>query len=88
MYECYFCANNTLNANVSLTQAVTEQISLGAEVVARGHSAELSSVSAAGRWFSESHSVSATLGNRGLDLCYARAIKPYLTVAAMLEVRR
>ncbi|XP_004930082.2 mitochondrial import receptor subunit TOM40 homolog 1 isoform X1 [Bombyx mori] len=67
-------------------QAVTEQISLGAEVVARGHSAELSSVSAAGRWFSESHSVSATLGNRGLDLCYARAIKPYLTVAAMLEV--
>ncbi|XP_059051184.1 mitochondrial import receptor subunit TOM40 homolog [Achroia grisella] len=67
-------------------QAITEQISLGAEVVARGHAAELSSASGAGRWVGEDHSVSATLGNRGLDLCYARVLKPYLTVAAMLEV--
>ncbi|XP_026738982.1 mitochondrial import receptor subunit TOM40 homolog [Trichoplusia ni] len=67
-------------------QAVTDKLSLGAEIVARGHSAELSSASGAGRWYNEDHSVSATLGNRGLDLCYARAIKPYLTVAAMLEV--
>ncbi|XP_021192465.2 mitochondrial import receptor subunit TOM40 homolog [Helicoverpa armigera] len=67
-------------------QAVTDQLSLGAEVVARGHSAELSSASGAGRWVYEDHSVSATLGNRGLDLCYARDIRPFLTVAAMLEV--
>ncbi|KAF9421406.1 hypothetical protein HW555_002621 [Spodoptera exigua] len=67
-------------------QAVTDQLSLGAEVVARGQSAELSSASGAGRWISEDHSISATLGNRGLDLCYARDIKPFLTVAAMLEV--
>ncbi|KAJ0182399.1 hypothetical protein K1T71_001768 [Dendrolimus kikuchii] len=67
-------------------QAITEKISLGAEIVARGHTAELSSASCAGRWANDNHSVSATLGNRGLDLCYARALKPYLTVAAMLEV--
>ncbi|XP_046962622.1 mitochondrial import receptor subunit TOM40 homolog [Vanessa cardui] len=67
-------------------QAVTSKISLGAEVVARGQAVELSSASAAARWVSEDHSVSATLGNRGLDLCYAKAIKPFLTVAAMLEV--
>lgn len=67
-------------------QAITDQISLGAEIVARGHTAELSSASGAGRWVNENHSISATLGNRGIDLCYARAIKPYLTVAAMLEV--
>ncbi|KAM3967886.1 mitochondrial import receptor subunit TOM40 homolog 2-like [Aphomia sociella] len=71
---------------VHYLQAITEQISLGAEIVARGHAAELSSASGAGRWVGEDHSVSATLGNRGLDLCYARVIKPYLTVAAMLEV--
>lgn len=68
-------------------QAVTDQLSLGAEIVARGHTVELSSASGAGRWATEDQSISATLGNRGLDLCYARAIKPYLTVAAMLEVR-
>ncbi|KAL4716920.1 hypothetical protein ACJJTC_012731 [Scirpophaga incertulas] len=67
-------------------QAVTEQISLGAEVVARGHSVELSSASGAARWSTEEQTVSVTLGNRGLDLCYARAIRPYLNVAAMLEV--
>ncbi|XP_028158849.1 mitochondrial import receptor subunit TOM40 homolog 2-like [Ostrinia furnacalis] len=67
-------------------QAITDQISLGAEVVARGHAVELSSASGAGRWATEDQSLSATLGNRGLDLCYARALKPYLTVAAMLEV--
>ncbi|KAI8438716.1 hypothetical protein MSG28_011129 [Choristoneura fumiferana] len=67
-------------------QAITEQVSLGAELVARGQATELSSASGAARWASDDHSVSATLGNRGLDLCYARAIKPYLTVAAMLEV--
>lgn len=67
---------------------MTDRLSLGAEVVARGHAAELSSASGAGRWGNENHSVSATLGNRGLDLCYARAIKPYLTVAAMLEVTK
>lgn len=67
-------------------QAITDQVSLGAELVARGQAAELSSASGAARWASDDHSVSATLGNRGLDLCYARAIKPYLTVAAMLEV--
>lgn len=59
---------------------------MGAELVARGHAVELSSASAAGRWATEKHSISATLGNRGLDLCYARAMKPYLTVAGMLEV--
>ncbi|CAH2236365.1 mitochondrial import receptor subunit TOM40 homolog 2-like [Pararge aegeria] len=67
-------------------QAITDQISLGAEVVARGQASELSSASGAARWVGEDHSVSATLGNRGLDLCYARAIKPFLTVSAMLEV--
>ncbi|CAG4954529.1 unnamed protein product [Colias eurytheme] len=67
-------------------QAVTEQLSLGAEIVARGYGAELSSASGAGRWANDDHSISATLGNRGLDLCYARALKPFLTVAAMLEV--
>ncbi|XP_034835963.1 mitochondrial import receptor subunit TOM40 homolog [Maniola hyperantus] len=67
-------------------QAITDQISLGAEVVARGAASELSSASAAARWSGEDHSVSATLGNRGLDLCYARAVKPFLTMAAMLEV--
>ncbi|XP_030025212.2 mitochondrial import receptor subunit TOM40 homolog 1 [Manduca sexta] len=71
---------------VHYLQAITEQLSLGAEIVARGHTAELSSASGAGRWAVEDHSISATLGNRGLDLCYAKAIKPYLTVAAMLEV--
>lgn len=67
-------------------QAVSERLSLGAEIVARGHTSELSSASGAGRWATEKYSLSATLGNRGLDLCYARAIKPFLTVAAMLEV--
>ncbi|XP_013197056.1 mitochondrial import receptor subunit TOM40 homolog 1 [Amyelois transitella] len=67
-------------------QAITEQISLGAEIVARGQATELSSASGAGRWVSDEHSISATLGNRGLDLCYARVITPYLTVAGMLEV--
>ncbi|XP_023946779.2 mitochondrial import receptor subunit TOM40 homolog 1-like [Bicyclus anynana] len=67
-------------------QAVTDQISLGAEVVARGQASELSSLSAAARWSGDKHSVSATLGNRGLDVCYARDIKPYLTVSSMLEV--
>ncbi|XP_072941338.1 mitochondrial import receptor subunit TOM40 homolog [Epargyreus clarus] len=67
-------------------QAVSERLSLGAEIVARGQASELSSASGAGRWATENHSLSATLGNRGLDLCYARAIKPFLTVAAMLEV--
>ncbi|XP_026497881.2 mitochondrial import receptor subunit TOM40 homolog [Vanessa tameamea] len=67
-------------------QAVTNKISLGAELVARGQAVELSSASGAARWVSDDHSVSATLGNRGLDLCYAKAIKPFLTVAAMLEV--
>ncbi|KAJ8736196.1 hypothetical protein PYW08_006852 [Mythimna loreyi] len=67
-------------------QAVTDTLSLGAEVVARGHSTEVSSASGAGRWASGDHALSATLGNRGLDLCYARDIKPFLTVAAMLEV--
>ncbi|CAH0405257.1 unnamed protein product [Chilo suppressalis] len=67
-------------------QAITEQVSLGAEVVARGHAVELSSASGAGRWATEDQSISATLGNRGLDLCYARVIRPFLTVAAMLEV--
>lgn len=70
-----------------LLQAVTDQLSLGAEVVARGQVAEVSSASGAGRWVTENHSISATLGNRGLDLCYARNIKPFLTVAAMLEVK-
>lgn len=72
---------------MTIIQAITDQISLGAEIVARGHAIELSSASGAGRWANEEQSISATLGNRGLDLCYARAIKPYLTVAAMLEVR-
>ncbi|XP_053622655.1 mitochondrial import receptor subunit TOM40 homolog [Plodia interpunctella] len=67
-------------------QAITEQISLGAEIVARGQATELSSASGAGRWVSDEHSISATLGNRGLDLCYARVITPYLTIAGMLEV--
>ncbi|CAK1540172.1 unnamed protein product [Leptosia nina] len=67
-------------------KAITEQLSLGAEIVARGHTADVSSASGAGRWANEDHSISATLGNRGLDLCYARAIKPFLTVAALLEV--
>ncbi|XP_045528045.1 mitochondrial import receptor subunit TOM40 homolog 1-like [Pieris brassicae] len=67
-------------------QAITEQLSLGAEIVARGHTAEITSASGAGRWAVDDHTLSATLGNRGLDLCYARTIKPFLTVAALLEV--
>ncbi|XP_032529037.1 mitochondrial import receptor subunit TOM40 homolog 1-like [Danaus plexippus] len=93
IYDAYF--NNFTSSIIAVNrefialhflQAVTEQISLGAEVVARSHAAELSSASGAARWAAEHHSVSATLGNRGLDLCYARNIKPFLTVAAMLEV--
>ncbi|KOB65393.1 putative mitochondrial import receptor subunit tom40 isoform 1 [Operophtera brumata] len=68
-------------------QAVSDQLSLGAEVVARAQVAELSSASGACRWVNENHSISATLGNRGLDLCCARAITPYLSTAAMLEWR-
>lgn len=67
-------------------QAVTERISLGAEVVGRGRAPELTATSAAARWAGEEHSVSATLGSRGLDLCYARVLRPHLTAAAMLEV--
>ncbi|KAJ8735717.1 hypothetical protein PYW07_007337 [Mythimna separata] len=67
-------------------QAVTDSLSLGAEVVARGQTTEVSSASGAGRWASGDHAVSVTLGNRGLDLCYARDVRPFLTVAAMLEV--
>ncbi|XP_050666758.1 mitochondrial import receptor subunit TOM40 homolog 1-like [Leptidea sinapis] len=67
-------------------QAITDRFSLGAEIVARGNTAELSSASGAGRWTTDEHTVSATLGNRGLDVCYARVVKPFLTVAAMLEV--
>ncbi|CAK1602246.1 unnamed protein product [Parnassius mnemosyne] len=67
-------------------QALTDRISVGAEVVARGRVAEVSAASAAARWAGEQHSLSGTLGNRGLDLCYARALRPYLTAAAMLEV--
>lgn len=59
---------------------------MGAEMVARGQGAELSSVSGAARWTSDKHSLSATLGNRGLDLCYARVVRPYLTIATLLEV--
>lgn len=67
-------------------KGLTEQFSLGAEVVARGHSAEVSSASGAARWANEKHTLSGTLGNRGLDLCYARSVTPYLAAAAMLEV--
>lgn len=67
-------------------QAITEHLSLGAEIVAKGHTAQISSASGAGRWGNEEHCISATLGNRGLDLCYARAIQPFLTVSALLEV--
>ncbi|XP_013176072.1 PREDICTED: mitochondrial import receptor subunit TOM40 homolog [Papilio xuthus] len=67
-------------------QAITERLSLGAEVVGRGRAPELTATSAAARWAGEEHSVSATLGSRGLDLCYARVLRPHLTAAAMLEV--
>ncbi|XP_068626923.1 mitochondrial import receptor subunit TOM40 homolog [Battus philenor] len=67
-------------------QALTKNLSVGAEVVARGRTPELSATSAAARWVTDDYSLSATLGNRGLDLCYARALKPHLTAAAMLEV--
>ncbi|CAH2050638.1 unnamed protein product, partial [Iphiclides podalirius] len=67
-------------------QSITERFCLGAEVVARGRAPELIAASAAARWTGEEHSVSATLGSRGLDLCYARALRPHLTAAAMLEV--
>lgn len=59
---------------------------MGAELVARNHGGELSSASGAARWSDEVNSFSATAGNLGLDVCYARVVRPYLTVAAMLEV--
>lgn len=65
---------------------MTENLSLGGELVARGHCPDLSSATAAARWTDENNSLSVTLGNRGFDLCYARALGPNLTVAGQLEV--
>ncbi|XP_041975468.1 mitochondrial import receptor subunit TOM40 homolog 1-like [Aricia agestis] len=67
-------------------KSITERLSLGAELVARGRDRSLSSASAAARWSDDDNSLSATVGDRGLDVCYARNIKPYLTVASMLEI--
>lgn len=71
---------------VHFLQALTNAISFGAEVVTRGQSNEVSSVSGAARCANDLNSFSATVGNRGLDICFTRVVRPYLTLAAMFEV--
>ncbi|XP_049878553.1 mitochondrial import receptor subunit TOM40 homolog [Pectinophora gossypiella] len=92
IFDAYFnsCTASVIAVNrefiaLHFLQSITKNVSLGGEVVARGHS-ELSSASGAARYADPKNSLSATLGNRGVDVCYARNIKPFLTVAAMLEV--
>lgn len=46
----------------------------------------MSSASVAARWSTDLQSFSATAGNRGLDIFYARVVRPFLTIATMLEV--
>ncbi|XP_061709103.1 mitochondrial import receptor subunit TOM40 homolog [Cydia pomonella] len=93
IFDAYFnnCTASVIAVNrdfiaLHYLQAITDKISLGAEFVSRVQATELSSASAAARFMTTEHSASVTLGSRGLDLCYARAIAPHLTVAGMLEV--
>ncbi|XP_063395656.1 mitochondrial import receptor subunit TOM40 homolog 1-like [Cydia fagiglandana] len=93
IFDAYFtnCTASVIAVNkdfiaLHFLQAITDRISLGAEFVSRVQATELSSASAAARYMTKQYSASATLGSRGLDLCYAQAIAPHLTVAGMFEV--
>ncbi|GBP37496.1 Mitochondrial import receptor subunit TOM40 homolog 1 [Eumeta japonica] len=93
--DMYFCratasviAVNSEFIALQYLQAVTRYLSLGAEVVVRSRPVELSSLSVAGRWTDKCNSVSATLGNRGLEMCYVRAIRPHIIAAALLEISK